>query len=156
MVYPKVLFHPMFSIKCPITASEQLLSSCAAPLQAKQKLIQPKNSGREALLAWLATAVNRNAVRASKGEHRAVLDPAIFQQGSSDGFSVGLTALCLRFSQWLQKGDLERHLGLLQPSYYAANPFRWELSSCIRSLRRAFCASVGDRERTLPVLHPKP
>ena len=93
-------------------------------LQAKQKLIQPRNAGREALLAWLATAVNCNAVRASKGESRAVLDPEIFQKGSSDGFSVGLTALCLRFSQWLHKRDLTRHLGLLQPSYYAANPFR--------------------------------
>ena len=93
-------------------------------LQAKQRLIQPRNSGRETLLAWLATAVNRNAVRASKGEGRAVLDPGIFQKGSSDGFAVGLTALCLRFSQWLHKGDVERHLGLLQPSYYATNLFR--------------------------------
>jgi hypothetical protein len=31
--------------------------------QARQKAIQPKNAGREALLAWIAAAVNRNNVR---------------------------------------------------------------------------------------------
>ena len=54
-----------------------------------------------------------------------MLELTLLEQGSSDGFAVGLTALCLHFSQWLQKGeDLGKHVGLLKASYYEENPHR--------------------------------
>lgn len=93
-------------------------------MQAKQKAIQPKNAGREALLAWLAAAVNNCQLRASRGEGKHVIDHFLLRETGSEGFPVGLTALCLKFSQWLQKDGLTRHLGLLLPSFYVQNPFR--------------------------------
>lgn len=93
-------------------------------MQAKLAIVMPKQSGKEALLAWLSAAVNKNNVRAAGGEGRGVLGLRAVLDGSSDGFAVGLTALCLRLTAWLQKDDLRKHVGLLGCEFYALNPHR--------------------------------
>ncbi len=101
-----------------------MIEGDALALQVRQQGIQPKNAGRETLLSWLGAAVNNCAIRASRGEAKKVVEPPLLSQSGSDGFSLGLVSLCVRFTKWLMKGDLSDHLGLLMPSYYRENPFR--------------------------------
>lgn len=86
----------------------------------------PTGLGKEAVLAWIAAAAGVNAVRTSGGESKGVIDRKPLKKGSSDGFGLGLVALCLTFCKPFLGGE-QKHLDRLDAGYYAQHAYRWAL-----------------------------
>lgn len=85
---------------------------------------QPVGLGREAVLAWIAAAGGVNTVRTSGGESKGVIDREPLKKGSSDGFTLGLLAMCLLFCKPFLGGE-QKHLDRLDVGYYSQHAYRY-------------------------------
>lgn len=84
---------------------------------------EPVGLGREAVLAWIAAAGGVNTVRTSGGESKGVIDREPLKKGSSDGFTLGLLAMCLLFCKPFLGGE-QKHLDRLDVGYYSQHAYR--------------------------------
>lgn len=84
---------------------------------------EPVGLGKEAVLAWIAAAAGVNTVRTSGGESKGVIDREPLKKGSSDGFTLGLLAMCLLFCKPFLGGE-QKHLDRLDAGYYSQHAYR--------------------------------
>ena len=80
-------------------------------------------------------------MRTSGGESKGVIDRQPLKRGSSDGFTLGLLAMCLLFCKPFLGGE-QKHLDRLDVQYYAQHAYRY--ACCIRKTeRKEKCTWLG-------------